>query len=154
MTTAVPVRVTWPVDLREAIHVELVGALPLDVAALLQQAYDAGKADAMRVLTDERRLSLLDTDWRQQAMAIRAQQLRHMEECAKARDDDRAAAENIAAGRHPAYRYRGGPVDWETGLPAGSACAWLRAKRRRDAELATVTPIRATTPSRARPEAA
>jgi hypothetical protein len=40
-------------------------------------------------------------------------------------------------GRPPRYRYRGGPVDWETGLPAGSACAWLRRTRiARDKETA------------------
>lgn len=31
-------------------------------------------------------------------------------------------------GRPAGYRYRGGAVDWETGLPAGSACAWLRGR--------------------------
>jgi hypothetical protein len=27
------------------------------------------------------------------------------------------------------YQYRGGPVDWDTGMPQGSGCAWLRRKR-------------------------
>ncbi len=42
-------------------------------------------------------------------------------------------AEQVSAelGRRPGYRYRGGPVDWETGLPVGSACAWLRRARTR-----------------------
>lgn len=30
--------------------------------------------------------------------------------------------------RPEGYQYRGGPVDYETGLPEGSACAWLRRK--------------------------
>jgi hypothetical protein len=40
----------------------------------------------------------------------------------------RAAADQVAAelGRPIGYTYRGGPVDWDTGMPAGSACAWLR----------------------------
>lgn len=29
------------------------------------------------------------------------------------------------------YDYRGGPVDWTTGMPAGSGCAWLRRQRLR-----------------------
>lgn len=33
---------------------------------------------------------------------------------------------NRKLGRPHGYSYRGGPVDWETGLPARSACAWLR----------------------------
>lgn len=33
--------------------------------------------------------------------------------------------------RPTGYQYRGGPVDWKTGLPAGSACAWLRRQKRR-----------------------
>lgn len=36
---------------------------------------------------------------------------------------------NTELGRPTGYRYRGGPVDWETGLPAGSPCAWLRRQR-------------------------
>jgi hypothetical protein len=28
------------------------------------------------------------------------------------------------------YDYRGGPVDWATGMPAGSACGWLRRTQR------------------------
>jgi hypothetical protein len=28
------------------------------------------------------------------------------------------------------YDYRGGAVDWETGMPAASACAWLRRSQR------------------------
>jgi hypothetical protein len=39
------------------------------------------------------------------------------------------AALNRELGRPNGYRYRGGPVDWETGLPAGSPCAWLRRQR-------------------------
>lgn len=35
-------------------------------------------------------------------------------------------------GRPEGYTYRGGAVDWETGLPAGSACAWLRAREGRN----------------------
>lgn len=38
---------------------------------------------------------------------------------------------NKELGRPAGYSYRGGPVDWETGLPAGSACAWLRRQKRR-----------------------
>lgn len=42
-----------------------------------------------------------------------------------------AAAVRLAdqMGRPPGWRYRGGPVDYDTGLPVGSACAWLRRRR-------------------------
>lgn len=29
------------------------------------------------------------------------------------------------------YEYRGGPVDWWTGMPENSACAWIRRQRRK-----------------------
>lgn len=32
-------------------------------------------------------------------------------------------------GRPAGWNYRGGTVDWNTGLPEGSACAWLRRRR-------------------------
>jgi hypothetical protein len=42
-----------------------------------------------------------------------------------------AARINVAMGRHPLWQYRGGAVDWDSGLPQGSACAWLRRTRRK-----------------------
>lgn len=33
---------------------------------------------------------------------------------------------NADLGRPAGYRYRGGPVDWETGMPARSGCAWFK----------------------------
>jgi hypothetical protein len=44
---------------------------------------------------------------------------------------DKAQSRYLARGYPDGYDYKGGPVDWETGLPAGSACAWLRRQRRR-----------------------
>lgn len=139
--------IRWPISFADAVLAEMkLADLPLDAAALVRQAesqaYARGHLDAMRCLVDDRRLSLLDSDWREQAMAMRAEQIRHRDECAQARADARREALNVAAGRHPGYRYRGGAVDWNTGMPVGSACAWLRNKRERDAEGATVTPIR------------
>lgn len=43
--------------------------------------------------------------------------------------ESRHAEQNRRLGRPDGYRYRGGPVDWETGLPAGSLCARLHALR-------------------------
>lgn len=42
--------------------------------------------------------------------------------------DMAASAGRVAEelGRPAGYRYQGGPVDWETGLPAGSPCAAAR----------------------------
>lgn len=42
-----------------------------------------------------------------------------------------AEAINARLGRPAGYRYRGGAVDWWTGLPSGSACAWLRSTPQR-----------------------
>jgi hypothetical protein len=108
------------------------------------QAYAAGQLDALRNFAQEHaRLELLGENWRERAVAdyqaVEAQRRAEAEQ----RAEERRIADNIAAGRHPGYRYRGGPVDWESGLPAGSACAWLRNKRLRDAEpMATVTELR------------
>jgi hypothetical protein len=41
----------------------------------------------------------------------------------------RAVRHRGARGYPTGYDYRGGAVDWETGMPAGSACAWLRRRR-------------------------
>lgn len=41
----------------------------------------------------------------------------------------RARARYEARGYPYGYDYRGGPVNWETGLPQGSGCAWLRVQR-------------------------
>jgi hypothetical protein len=122
--------IRWPVNFGDAILAEMALAdLPLDVAVMV-----------------------LGTDWRTDAMRMRRDRLTRAEECREERARERRIAENVAAGRHPGYRYRGGAVDWETGLPSGSACAWLRAKRRREAAegLASVTtlPVRAAAPQR------
>lgn len=146
-----PARLILPIDFGEAIHVELTGELPVDVAKMLElaraDAYARGRLDELRAVAQEHaRLELLGPNWRQQAVAdhLAAEQARR--DAIAARAEERRVVDNIAAGRHPGYRYRGGPVDWHTGLPAGSACAWLRNKRCRETEAtehtATVTPIR------------
>lgn len=111
-----------------------------------RRAYAAGQLDALRAFAVEHaRLELLGENWRERAIADhRAAEAKRKAEI-ETRAEERRIADNIAAGRHPGYRYRGGPVDWLTGLPEGSACAWLRNRRRRHAEqLATVTSIRPT----------
>lgn len=39
---------------------------------------------------------------------------------------ERAAVRYLSRCYPEGYDYRGGPVDWESGLPAGSGCAYLR----------------------------
>ena len=86
---------------------------------------------------------LVGPTWREDAVQTVAEQRAQERLEREAHAVEVETAWNIQAGRHPGHRYRGGPVDYETGLPAGSACAWLRNRRRREAEqLATVTPIR------------
>ena len=85
---------------------------------------------------------LVGPTWREDAVQtvteLRAQE--RLEREAHAAEVE--TAWNIQVGRHPGHRYSGGVVDWNTGLPAGSACAWLRNKRLREAgQLATVTTL-------------
>lgn len=46
---------------------------------------------------------------------------------------ERAASRYLARGLPDGYDYKGGPVDFQTGMPLGSACAWLRRQRARPA---------------------
>jgi hypothetical protein len=86
------------------------------VLNLTRSAYERGRFDA--------EVNELHATWaeydepqltREQRVAARTVE---MKRCA-----DRVAAE---LGRPAGYRYRGGPVDWHTAMPLGSACAWLR----------------------------
>lgn len=120
---------------------------PPDVLDLLDEvraeAYAAGQLDALRGFAREHaRLELLGENWRERAVADHRALVQARRAAAHERYEARIVADNIAAARHPGYRYRGGPVDFESGLPAGSACAWLRNKRLREAEEgATVTAL-------------
>lgn len=106
------------------------------------EAYAAGQLDALREFAREHaRLELLGENWRERAIADHRALVQARHDAANARYEERLIADNIAAGRHPGYRYRGGAVDFETGLPEGSACAWLRRKQRQNDELATVTEL-------------
>lgn len=108
------------------------------------EAYAAGHLDALRDFAREHaRLELLGLNWREQGIADHKALVQARKDAALERYEERRIADNLAAGRHPGYRYRGGPVDWMTGLPEGSACAWLRNKRLRDAgPMASVTELR------------
>jgi hypothetical protein len=107
------------------------------------EAYAAGQLDALRGFAREHaRLELLGPNWREQGIADHLALVQARRDAALERYEERRVADNVAAGRHPGYRYRGGAVDWLTGLPEGSACAWLRSKQLREAEqVATVTTL-------------
>lgn len=106
------------------------------------EAYAAGHLDALREFAREHaRLELLGENWRERAVADHRALVQARRDAAHQRYEDRLACDNIAGGRHPGYRYRGGAVDWETGLPAGSACAWLRRRRREEPQVANVTQL-------------
>lgn len=149
--------IRWPISFADAILAEMgLADLPLDVAAIVRdaesRAYARGRQAMLREVTlHPEVLDHLGSSWRDAAMAMRAEQIQHREECAQARADARREAVNVAAGRHPGYRYRGGPVDWHTGLPVGSACAWLRRQR---GQLATVTQMPERAPARQERQAA
>ncbi len=92
-----------------------------------RRGWAAGYAHALRcVAANIGELELLGDGWRQAAAVTAANRLQaRLDQMAEARD-----RMNANLGRPPGWDYRGGPVDWETGLPAGSACAWLRRTRR------------------------
>lgn len=141
MTTVnMPARIILPIDFGEAIHVELTGELPIDIAAMLEQvradAYARGRLDELQAVGDEHaRLELLGENWRERAAADRQAK----------RDEDRRSREqqaaitraerNVKAGRHPSWEYTGqaaggsGKVCWDTGLPVETVNAWLRRPR-------------------------
>lgn len=107
---------------REAIGEDLYTAA--QVLDLLVAAYERGRFDGdiheLRATWADRQEPALT---REQRVAIRL-----------ASYADAAEQINERLGRHPRYRYRGGAVDWETGMPWPSGCAWLARKRtsRRD----------------------
>lgn len=43
---------------------------------------------------------------------------------------ERAVRQYRERGYPQGYDYRGGPVSWDSGLPEGSGCAWLRFRNR------------------------
>jgi hypothetical protein len=105
------------------------------------EAYAAGQLDALRDFAREHaRLELLGENWRERGIADHRAMVQTRRDAALERYEQRRIADNIAAGRHPGYRYRGGPVDWATGLPARSWCAQLRWMQRQTG-LATVTAL-------------
>ncbi len=168
MTTVnMPARIILPIDFDEAIHVELAGDLPLDVAKLLEQAradgYAAGSRDTLQhAAWTFAEVDALEPGWRAANAATFAQRRQEEREAREARIAARRAQDNINAGRHPDWQYTGqtrggsGAVCWETGYPVETANAWLgrprwmpiptREARRIPAPitgpLATVTPIR------------
>jgi hypothetical protein len=95
-------------------------------AQLTQIAYQAGRwAAHCEVLTGQARVELTTADrpaWLAKVAAERAAQI----EAEHVKADRARAIRNIEAGRHPLWRYLGGPVDWDTGLPAGSMCSVAR----------------------------
>lgn len=150
----VRVGLRWPIGLDEAIRAELTGHLPLPVAKLLERAetrgYMAGRlATLQQVAQNVAELDLLGEGWRETAVAAlahaREQQRQAREEAASARLAARAEADG--SDRHAGYRYRGGAVDYDTGLPAGSACAWLRRQRAQAAAVTHLRPVAVSTPA-------
>jgi hypothetical protein len=117
----------------------------------LAQGYRYGHDSALQmVAAGHAQLDILvGPTWREDAVQTVTEQRAQERAEREAHAAEVETAWNLQVGRHPGYRYRGGAVDWETGLPVGSACAWLRNKRLRDVEnLATVTPIRPAQASR------
>jgi hypothetical protein len=80
-------------------------------------AYEQGYLDAMSQAGRQR--------WHVDAERFRAARIQTEVRAMKAN----AARQHTVRGYPGGYDYRGGPVDFETGLPAGSGCAWLRHQR-------------------------
>lgn len=99
-----------------------------------ENVYDAGlRRGAMQVREDiaETLADLAAAHGELHAAWTAAARVSHEQRVAQriAEADQCAARVNTELGRPPGYQYRGGPVDWHTGMPAGSACAWVRASR-------------------------
>lgn len=115
-------------------------ALTDDMLDLLEEvraeAYAAGQIDALRDFAREHaRLELLGPNWREQGIADHRALVQARKDAALERYEARIVADNIAAGRHPDWRYAGrsrggsGRVCWETGYPVETANAWLSRPR-------------------------
>jgi hypothetical protein len=68
-------------------------------------------------------------EWRRERVVAAFRAARLSAEIAWMRD--KAQSRYLARGYPDGYDYKGGPVDWENGMSAGSACAWLRRQRAR-----------------------
>lgn len=126
----VPVRIQWPVNLADAIVAEATGQLPPNIAALVEaaerRAYQQGRLETLtNIAAGHAELELLGDGWRDRARKTAHDWYRErvatFEQCARQM--------NARLGRPEGWNYRGGAVDWHTGLPLGSACAWLRRTR-------------------------
>ena len=90
-----------------------------EILDVVLAAYARGRADGAAQAARDR--------WNSPAVASAFRQARVAAEVAWMRR--RAAGRYDIRGYPTGYDYKGGPVDWETGMPAGSACAWLRRTR-------------------------
>jgi hypothetical protein len=85
------------------------------VLAAYERGYDAGRAEAGR------------QHWNSPAVRELLSAARVTADAAAMRR--RAEANYRNRGLPDGYDYRGGTVDWDTSMPEGSGCAWLRRKR-------------------------
>lgn len=90
-----------------------------EVLEVALAAYERGLADARAQAGRDR--------WNDPAIAEPFRQQRIAQEVAAMRL--RAEVRYIARQMPDGYDYKGGPVDWDTSMPAGSGCAWLRHQR-------------------------
>jgi hypothetical protein len=90
-----------------------------DMLDAVLAAYERGRLDAITELNRNH--------WNHPDTVSRARHARRAVETAalKRTADQQYRQRGLPAG----YRYTGGPVDWDTGMPLGSGCAWLRRKR-------------------------
>lgn len=110
---------------RQADH-ELPVYTAADMLDVVLAAYERGRHDAIADLNRNH--------WNSPDVASRLRQARQTAESAdmKRVADSRYRQRGLPDG----YRYRGGAVDWETGFPLGSGCAWLRRRKQNIPRLA------------------
>ncbi len=112
-TVSTPVSTDRHVDLDAPIYTAA------DMLEAVLAAYERGRHDA---IADQNR-----NHWNNPDVATRLRRARH---CAEVDAMKRVAdARYVERGLPDGYQYRGGPVDWETGFPLGSGCAWLRRRK-------------------------
>lgn len=90
-------------------------------------AYNAGyQACLDDVAARAAEVHLLTLPRRQQAILTAQQRI----QARIAEMEKTVPTHNTTMGRHPLWRYRGGPVDYDTGMPANGFCTWLRRRQR------------------------
>ena len=118
-----PLTVNQPPPLAEDIDPERRLYTAAEVLEIAIEGYRRGLTDGRAEASRDRWRNLVVVD------SFRAARIRTEVHAMK----ERSGRLHTSYGYPAGYEYRGGFVDWETGLPEGSGCAWLRAQHAKTA---------------------